>query len=91
VVESIILLLHTVHAISGAHPGSYPAGIRGLFAMGESGQGMRLTTNLSYSAGTRGALCHGVKWPGHETNHQPLTSAEVKKTYIPHTSSWHGA
>jgi hypothetical protein len=42
-----------------------------------------------------GALSPGVKRPGHEADHSPPTSAEVKKTWIytttPHTSSWRSA
>jgi hypothetical protein len=42
-----------------------------------------------------GALSPGVKRPGHEADHSPPTSAEVKKmwiyTSIPHTPSWCGA
>jgi hypothetical protein len=32
--------------------------------------------------GTGGALCPEVKRPGREADHSPLTSAEVKKTWI---------
>jgi hypothetical protein len=42
-----------------------------------------------------GALSPGVKRPGREAIHSPLSSAEVKNawSYIPppHTPSWHGA
>jgi hypothetical protein len=42
-----------------------------------------------------GALSPGVKRQGHEADHSPPTSAEVKKmwlyTAIPHTPSWHSA
>jgi hypothetical protein len=33
-----------------------------------------------------GALSHGVKRPGREAHHTPLTDAEVKKMWI-HTST----
>jgi hypothetical protein len=40
-------------------------------------------------------LSPGVKWQGHETDHSPPTSAEVKQKWIststPHTSSWPSA
>jgi hypothetical protein len=40
----------------------------------------------------RGALSRGVKWPGREADHSPLTSAEVNKRgsihLLPHTPSW---
>jgi hypothetical protein len=29
-----------------------------------------------------GALSPGVKWPGHEADHSPPASAEVKKTWV---------
>jgi hypothetical protein len=39
-----------------------------------------------------GALSPGVKRPGHEVDHSPPTSAEVKKVWIytstPHMPSW---
>jgi hypothetical protein len=42
-----------------------------------------------------GTLSLGVKWLGHEADHSPPSSAEVKNagSYMstPHTSSWHGA
>jgi hypothetical protein len=43
-----------------------------------------------------GSLCLGVKRPGHEADHSPPSSAEVKEcveTYVqsPITSWWRGA
>jgi len=42
-----------------------------------------------------GALSLVVKWPEHEADHSPPSSAKVKMygsiTLLPHTSSWHGA
>jgi len=42
-----------------------------------------------------GALSPGVKWPGHEANHSPSSSAKFKNawhyTSTPNTSSQHGA
>jgi hypothetical protein len=42
-----------------------------------------------------GALSPGVKRPGREVDHSPLTSAKVNKTWLytstPHTPSWHSA
>jgi hypothetical protein len=40
------------------------------------------------------ALSLGVKWPGHEADHLPSSSAEVKEwvelyLYSPNTPSWH--
>jgi hypothetical protein len=29
-----------------------------------------------------GALSPGIKWPGHEADHSPLTSTKVKKTWV---------
>jgi hypothetical protein len=29
-----------------------------------------------------GALSQGIKWPEHESNHSPPSSADVKKTYV---------
>jgi hypothetical protein len=45
--------------------------------------------------GTRVSF-HGVKWPGHEGDHSPPSSAKVKECtelYFcsPNTSSWHCA
>jgi hypothetical protein len=37
-----------------------------------------------------GALSPGVKRPGHEADHSPPTSVEVKKTWI-YTSTWRNA
>jgi hypothetical protein len=43
-----------------------------------------------------GALSLGVKWPGHEADHSPPSSAEVKECvelylHSPNMPSWHGA
>jgi len=43
-----------------------------------------------------GALSLGVKWPGHEADHLPLSSAKVKEymelyLHSPSTPSWCGA
>jgi hypothetical protein len=41
-----------------------------------------------------GVFFMGVKRPGHEADHSPPSSAEVKNGVIfplPNTSSWHGA
>jgi len=55
---------------SGAHPASYPTGIRSSFP--------------------------GVKLPGRETDHSPLSSAEVKECmdlclHSPNKPPWRGA
>jgi hypothetical protein len=46
------------------------------------------------SIGYKGVLSLGVKCLGLEADHQPPTSAEVKKKWVcdslPHTSPWHG-
>jgi hypothetical protein len=43
-------------------------------------------------SGYWGLFPRGVKWPGHEADHLPPTSAELRNTWIytstPHTSSW---
>jgi hypothetical protein len=42
-----------------------------------------------------GALSLGVKWPDHEADHSPPSTAEVKEHRavipLPNTPSWHGA
>jgi hypothetical protein len=40
-----------------------------------------------------GALSPGVKWPGHEADNSPPTTAEIKETWVcihplPHMPSW---
>jgi hypothetical protein len=44
----------------------------------------------------KGALSLEIKWPGHEADHSPPSSADVKECvelylHSPNTPSWHGA
>ena len=68
------------------------AGTRGLYFCGTAQTGSGSYPHC-YSVGSR-ILILGVKWPGHEVDHSPLSSAEVEWVGIylcpTHMLSWHG-
>jgi hypothetical protein len=69
------------------------------------GAGVFLFTTMSRMAleptqlpiqGVQEAFSLGVKWPGHEADHSPPSSAKVKECvelylHSPNMPSWHGA
>jgi hypothetical protein len=63
-----------------------------LFHCVQTGSGTRA---VSYPIGTRGYYPPGVKQLGHEADHSPPSSVEVKNSGVipslPHMSSWRGA
>jgi hypothetical protein len=71
----------------------FPAGT-GNFSLHHRVQNGSGAYPTSYPVGTRGSF-PGGKWPGHETDHSPPSSAEVKEMELylhPHNRhSWRGA